>query len=914
VPYTYNNISHQVTIDIDPSGSMECDGRNPYLSGEDLVGKGVVLREGVAVFSSTQAFCAPNGTLGVEFTALLGGLEVSEGLAQDYYIKLKTKLHFRLCSFGEYILEGDCVVCPSGTYSLTEEVTKELVCVPCADTEGIAACESDQIVLSDGYWRRHDGNTAVLTCPLAAASCVGGNGTGDLLCRAGYEGPLCAVCSENFFPSQSECLACDSSSVITPTLLIYFCVIFTVVSLAILSAYYKYFYVDADKEKERRISVAKRLSGRSMAESMEWQQRQSSESSVSDVEDGYDDDEPVSRLQLWILWFKMRYGQIVVKAKIIVVTFQVVTSVPSVMSVSMPNSFTNFIDGFNFINLSFADAFPLSCSGVFTFIDKLVLTTLAPIMLSILLCMFFFIEYGNQRRQIQRNKQRQKGEKAAAFNRIKEKYLNYFFYLSYLVLPSVTTTIFQTFLCTDVDPDREDSDESDSYLTADMNISCHSDYYKNGVAYAVCMICVYPIGVSAMYLVLLYYNRAEIRTREESSDDDNAVPSVAAATGGGAANPLHTTTPALAPAAPAAAAAPAAPAAADDELSPSAARLAFLWEAYEPKFWYWEIIETSRRLMLTAVLSLVSPGSSEQAVASIMVSILYIKLYREYEPYVNDNDDELAELGQYQIFFTFFGALILQNSLLSSSWDTAVGVLLIFVNLGVVMMALLAEIRNVDDPGGDLSEAEKVYHRSQMSYNKQLSQTNATDLDACNTATSNAAAGSDGCAPPRRPQRRRSSVAEREAERRYDSAKQKQTQTRPTPVPKRQAPTHVAQPVDGRAPPRGRCGSAGEVGSIELSNFPPRVVPAKAHARSMDHADSDDDDVIVSNSKTVPFTKADGSKARSVRTVKAGGAKTVASPCIPRSSLTTRDSQAADSDDDSDYEGGAGRREEVKPR
>ncbi len=56
------------------------------------------------------------------------------------------------------------------------------------------------------------------------------------------------------------------------------------------------------------------------------------------------------------------------------------------------------------------------------------------------------------------------------------------------MLPSVTTTIFQTFRCTDVDPDNEDADASDRFLSADMSISCGSAYYGRWVAYASAMI------------------------------------------------------------------------------------------------------------------------------------------------------------------------------------------------------------------------------------------------------------------------------------------------------------------------------------------------------------------------------------------------------------------------------------------
>jgi hypothetical protein len=73
------------------------------------------------------------------------------------------------------------------------------------------------------------------------------------------------------------------------------------------------------------------------------------------------------------------------------------------------------------------------------------------------------------------------------------------------------------------------------------------------------------------------------------------------------------------------------------------------------------------------VLSIISPGSSPQSVLSVLLSLLFIKMYGYYQPYEADNDDIIAEVGQFQIFFTYFGALILQNSLLHSSLNNTVG-------------------------------------------------------------------------------------------------------------------------------------------------------------------------------------------------------------------------------------------------
>lgn len=38
------------------------------------------------------------------------------------------------------------------------------------------------------------------------------------------------------------------------------------------------------------------------------------------------------------------------------------------------------------------------------------------------------------------------------------------------------------------------------------------------------------------------------------------------------------------------------------------AALTFLYAEYETKFWYWEVVESTRKLMLTALFSVISPS------------------------------------------------------------------------------------------------------------------------------------------------------------------------------------------------------------------------------------------------------------------------------------------------------------------
>ena len=427
------------------------------------------------------------------------------------------------------------------------------------------------------------------------------------------------------------------------------------------------------------------------------------------------------------------------------------------------------------------------------------------------------------------------------------------FYLTYLVLPSVTTTIFQAFICTNIDPNNEDNSQYDWYLTADMSISCQSDEYYSWLPYVVVMIIIYPIGIPAIYFCFLYYNKEEIQEREriikeriedeekkqqekelleqeaanaaatiaipidgsESPSQGNTIngkrmsslrlPSrsgsvIGTGTGVGginavgtgiisrnrtssadnttitSTNPLHSTGNRTANSS-------------DDitsrndsissrrsssitsnkrysstssnntrrkgikqeivlaweqaqsdiesgnnidddddlddvihneideesHLTVSATRLMFLWQSYKPIYWYFELVETTRRIMLTAVLSVCSPGSSSQSVLGVILSFLYLLYYGIHQPYDEKSDFILAEIGLIQIFFTFFSALIVQNNLLNPLWVAGLGILLTIVNLSIVFITLHYEIINYRNEQHEKEEQAKAVRQRVLS-------------------------------------------------------------------------------------------------------------------------------------------------------------------------------------------------------
>jgi hypothetical protein len=198
------------------------------------------------------------------------------------------------------------------------------------------------------------------------------------------------------------------------------------------------------------------------------------------------------------------YAYIRIKLKIVITTLQIVSEVPGNLNVQFPSRFKRFLNVLNIANLNLVGMMPMDCAGDYTFIDRLILTTTVPIGLTVLIFLVYQLDVCVEMIILHLKHRNTAARIEMRTNRLKDKYITYFFFLTYLVLPSVSTTIFQMFLCTNVDPGREDHDASDYFLSADMSISCTSGYYYRGLAYALVMMVIYVIGIPSLYLYLLW--------------------------------------------------------------------------------------------------------------------------------------------------------------------------------------------------------------------------------------------------------------------------------------------------------------------------------------------------------------------------------------------------------------------------
>lgn len=166
----------------------------------------VVAVEGEYVFNDFSVISNPNSTatLLVRSSLLNEALcEVSEiGHCNQLY---RLEIQVRSCEIGEELVGKECVVCGSGTYSLS--AGKQ-----CSNCPSGAHCYGNYTMApKKGYWRDNAMSDTFYQCPNVDA-CLGGedpfNATG--LCAKGYRSNLCNGCSSGYSQSgQASCLECN---------------------------------------------------------------------------------------------------------------------------------------------------------------------------------------------------------------------------------------------------------------------------------------------------------------------------------------------------------------------------------------------------------------------------------------------------------------------------------------------------------------------------------------------------------------------------------------------------------------------------------------------------------------------------------------------------------------------------------
>ena len=273
-----------------------------------------------------------------------------------------------------------------------------------------------------------------------------------------------------------------------------------------------------------------------------------------------------------------------------------------------------------------------------------------------------------------------------------------------LVLPVVSYGIAQAFQCKRYDYGYEilnndqtgnrtahsssphcDGDNDDDYcemekkwLVVDYTVNCHSHQYVYGIMiYAIVMGCLLPIGMPIAALVALYRLRFDSKRAEPPTpdDEDHRVLEGEAPDEGETPDEEGKQDP------------PVIQAASDAQESP----FAVLWRDVKSEFWYMEVLDIIRRLMLTSVTAAFST-SAEVILFSLCIALLALVCQYEFRPYKIPAMNTIKILEAWQNLLILVILLIQDAEMFSSeSLYNLAGVLLLLVDaLMIVIIALSA--------------------------------------------------------------------------------------------------------------------------------------------------------------------------------------------------------------------------------
>ncbi|KAH8050581.1 alpha-ketoglutarate-dependent dioxygenase alkB-like protein [Aureococcus anophagefferens] len=142
----------------------------------------------------------------------------------------------------------------------------------------------------------------------------------------------------------------------------------------------------------------------------------------------------------------------------------------------------------------------------------------------------------------------------------------------------------------------------------------------------------------------------------------------------------------------------------------------FLWIDYEPRCFWWELVEVTKRVFFCAFLSIVQYGSKLQIFVALCASILYEAMLHQFEPFVFDEDDAIALTACWSILVTLLLSCMLRVGVLSPSAWYATALLIgaalapIFVVIVGGRVDVTGYDKNEGPGGGDKPLAPRDYY------------------------------------------------------------------------------------------------------------------------------------------------------------------------------------------------------------
>jgi len=239
--------------------------------------------------------------------------------------------------------------------------------------------------------------------------------------------------------------------------------------------------------------------------------------------------------------------------------------------------------------------------------------------------------------------------------------------VTFLVLPGCTTVLFNFFKCREfVVPGGKDV----SFMYKDYAIDCNGDRYQSMIGYTVFMIMVYPVGIPMSWMTMLWISR-------ETLSSDKAMNREALFG------------------------------------NPKTGHVSFLVESYVPKYYYFEVVECIRRILLTSAIGLADESTPWSAVMGVVISLAFLFVFSEAKPFKQSENSALGILLMYTLVLLFIAALLAKMGAVNSTSPTFAAILMTLI-FGALALGLWFSIVGTDPVGyfngtlGDGKDEDKM--------------------------------------------------------------------------------------------------------------------------------------------------------------------------------------------------------------
>ena len=429
-------------------------------------------------------------------------------------------------------------------------------CTPCEKKQGLN-CHDDFANLTVGFWWRwkdethleqyrnfsknvknfsftpelHKANDSGIEypytipqpyrCPMAEA-CKGGLNSS---CEAGYEGPLCAVCSDGYHKQLKKCKLCPTKG-------------WMIGQLAIIGALFVLFVI-----------------------LVVWGSKKKSK---KDAERPFLD-------------------KILGNIKVVIGFYQVLFGIMEAFSfIKWPGSLSVVGEYSEIIQMNIVQIAPLHCIlpglkfDAFTSLFAVMglnITAVIVALSSLALATWISTRHMSNEEEKKKKKERIKA--------IVKRNLFFFLYVTYLNTFLKTAQVVPL-ACHRICVDEKD-ESCDKYLKADYSIDCKGERYNRLVIVGYCSIVYVIVLPAAAFIAIWKQQRAARKTEEETRNDTNDF----------------------------------------EDQGTEQSGLRFLHENYNSRCWYWELVETVRKVILTSGLILVGGESRAYIGLALLLSGVY---------------------------------------------------------------------------------------------------------------------------------------------------------------------------------------------------------------------------------------------------------------------------------------------------